>query len=180
MTAPRRLMLLRHAKSDWAEAGTQDQDRPLSESGRRACELVARHLAEQEAAPDLILCSSALRTRQTVAGLAHALPASVPVLVEDRLYLAEPRELLERLREIDDGVPSVLLVAHNPGIHALAVGLLPPADQARIPTFPTAALAVEDLAVSRWAELGQQTTRLVSYVTARQLRETPGPKTASD
>ncbi|MCK9893931.1 histidine phosphatase family protein [Frankia sp. AgB32] len=180
MTAPRRLMLLRHAKSDWADAATPDADRPLSESGRRACDLLARHLAAQDSAPDLILCSSAVRTRQTVAGLAHALPASVPVLVEDRLYLAEARELLERLQEIDDGVPSVLLVAHNPGIHTLAVALLAPEDRARIPTFPTAALAVEDLEVSRWAELGQQSTRLVSYVTPRELRGTPGPPGAGD
>jgi phosphohistidine phosphatase len=173
-------MLLRHAKSDWADSSTPDADRPLSADGRRGCQLIARRLAEHELAPDLILCSSALRTRQTVEGLAQALPASVPVLVEDRLYLAEAQALLERLQEVDDGVPSVLLVAHNPGIHTLAVALLPPEDRLRIPTFPTAALAVEDLTVSRWAELGQDSTRLVSFVTPRRLREAADPPAAAD
>lgn len=171
MGVTHRLMLLRHAKSDWADGATPDAERPLSATGRRGCALVARHLTRSGLAPDLILCSAALRTRQTVEGIAAALPASVPVLVEDRLYLAEAQDLLDRLREVDDGAPSVMLVGHNPGIHTLAVALLGPAERTRIATFPTAALAVQDLAVSRWAELGQDTTRLASFTTPRQLRE---------
>ncbi|MCM3924536.1 histidine phosphatase family protein [Frankia sp. AiPs1] len=175
MSPPRRLLLLRHAKSDWADGSIEDIDRPLSATGRRGCRLIARHLADNGLAPDLILCSAALRTRQTVEGIAEALPANVPVLVEDRLYLAQAQDMLERLREVDDGVPSILLVGHNPGMHTLAVALLAPDERFRIPTFPTAALAVEDLAVSRWAELGEDSTRLVSYVTPRALRAAADP-----
>ncbi|MBL7501675.1 histidine phosphatase family protein [Frankia sp. CNm7] len=163
-------MLLRHAKSDWADAGTPDAERPLSRDGRHACTLVAEHFTDVGLAPDLILCSSALRTRQTVQRIAPALPPNVPVLTEDRLYLAEPEELLSRLRDVDDGVPSVLLVGHNPGIHTLAVALLPPADRVKIPTFPTAALAVLDLGTRRWAELGPACTRFASFVTPKHLR----------
>jgi phosphohistidine phosphatase len=166
----RRLMLLRHAKSDWADAGTPDAARPLSRDGRAACALVARHFSAEGLAPDLILCSSALRTRQTVRRIAAALPPNVPVLTEDRLYLASADQLLVRLREIDDGVPNVLLVGHNPGIHALAAGLLPPADRLRIPTFPTAALAVLELGSRRWAELGPAGTRFGSFVTPKASR----------
>ncbi len=101
------------------------------------------------------------------------------MLVEDRLYLAEAQALLERLHEVDDGVPSVLLVGHNPGIHTLAVALLASGERLRIPTFPTAAFAVEDLAVSQWAELGQDSTRLVSFVTPRALRERAEPPAGS-
>lgn len=170
MSGGRRLMLLRHAKSDWADAQTPDARRPLSRDGRDACVLVAEHFAAERLAPDLILCSSALRTRQTVQRIAAALPPDVPVLTEDRLYLAGPDELLGRLREVDDGVPNLLLVGHNPGIHALAVGLLAQADRARIPTFPTAALAVLELGTRRWAELGPASTRFGSFVTPRGLR----------
>ncbi|MCK9875983.1 histidine phosphatase family protein [Frankia sp. Ag45/Mut15] len=172
--ATHRLLLLRHAKSDWAEGDTPDAQRPLADSGLRACTLVARHLRDHNLAPDLILCSAALRTRQTVEGIATALPAGVPVVTEDRLYLAEAETLLDRLRDVDDGVPTVLLVGHNPGIHTLAVALLAATDRPRIPTYPTAALAVEDLLVPRWAELGQSTTRLASFVTPRELRESAG------
>jgi len=163
-------MLLRHAKSDWADTATPDAERPLSRDGRQACKLVAEHVSVERLSPDLILCSSALRTRQTLERIAPALPAEVPVLTEDRLYLAGPDELLARLREIDDGVPGVLLIGHNPGIHALAVGLLPPADRVKIPTFPTAALAVLDLGTRRWAELGPASTRFDSFATPRTLR----------
>ncbi|WP_462189279.1 MULTISPECIES: SixA phosphatase family protein [unclassified Frankia] len=175
MRPQRRLLLLRHAKSDWAERSIHDADRPLSGSGRRGCKIISRYLTDNRLAPDLILCSSALRTRQTVEGLAEALPPNVPVLTEDRLYLAEAQDLLDRLREIDDGVPSVMLVGHNPGIHTLAVALLPPAERYQIPTFPTAALAVQDLTVTRWAELGQDSARLVSFVTPQGLREAARP-----
>ncbi|WP_250279109.1 histidine phosphatase family protein [Frankia sp. Cppng1_Ct_nod] len=169
MRAPRRLLLLRHGKSDWTDSATADVDRPLSPRGRAACGLIAEHLRADRLVPDLVLCSSARRTRETVEHIAGALPPDIPVLAEDRLYLAEVSDLLDRLRELDDGVPTVLLVGHNPGIHALAAGLLPVGERPRIPTFPTAALAVEDLAVGRWAELGPSTTRLVSFATPRSL-----------
>ncbi|WP_239311346.1 MULTISPECIES: histidine phosphatase family protein [unclassified Frankia] len=169
MRPPRRLLLLRHGKSDWADGSTPDADRPLSPRGRAACGLIAEHLCAERLIPDLVLCSSARRTRQTVEHIAGALPPDVPVLAEDRLYLADAADLLDRLRELDDGVPTVLLVGHNPGIQALAAGLLPAGERSRIPAFPTAALAVEDLAVGRWTELGPSTTRLVSFVTPRSL-----------
>jgi phosphohistidine phosphatase len=173
-------MLLRHAKSDWAGGGIPDAARPLSEQGRAGCVLIADYVAAQALAPDLILCSSARRTRQTVEHIAGALPPDVPVLTEDRLYLAEPEDLLARLRDVDDGVPSVLLVGHNPGIHALAVGLLPAADRTRVPTFPNGALAVQDLLVGRWAELGPGTTRLAAFVTPNMLRRSAGPALSPD
>ncbi|SQD96197.1 MULTISPECIES: histidine phosphatase family protein [unclassified Parafrankia] len=170
-----RLLLLRHAKSDWtSDPEVRDQDRPLSPKGRRGIALVADYLAASGLEPDLVLCSSAVRTRETVEHLADALPGDVPVLVEDRLYLAEANDLLARLREIDDGVPTVLLVGHNPGIHTLAVGLLAPSERHRVPTFPTAALAVHGPSVPRWAELGPATTRLLDFVTPRSLRMSAG------
>ncbi|EFC84361.1 histidine phosphatase family protein [Parafrankia sp. EUN1f] len=177
-----RLLLLRHAKSDVASDPTmRDQDRPLSPKGRTSIALIADHLVAAGLEPDLVLCSSAVRTRETVAHLAHALPSSVPVLVEDQLYLAEANDLLMRLRQVDDGVPSVLVVGHNPGLHSLAMGLLSPPERHRVPTFPTAALAVHDLTVPRWSEIGPASTRLVDFVTPRSLREAAGtPEQATD
>ncbi|MGF7234627.1 MAG: SixA phosphatase family protein [Frankia sp.] len=164
MTYLRRIFLLRHAKSEHSGANA-DLDRPLARRGHRACAALADHLRKEQLAPDLVLCSSARRTRQTVAGIAAALPPTVPVVTEDRLYLAEPSELLTRLRELDDGLPSVLLVGHNPGIHTLAVALLDPAQRDEMPTFPTAALAVLETRIHRWVDLGPGTTHLASFTT---------------
>jgi phosphohistidine phosphatase len=170
VTTLRRVFLLRHAKSEHAGADTPDADRPLARSGRRACAAVADHLRSSGLAPDLVLCSSARRTRQTVAAIASALPSAVPVVTEDRLYLAEPAELLTRLRELDDGLPSVLLVGHNPGLHLLALALIDPRDRAQVVTFPTAAFAVLETRVHRWAELGPATARLASFTTFDRAR----------
>ncbi|WP_035739734.1 SixA phosphatase family protein [Parafrankia elaeagni] len=177
-----RLLVLRHAQADPPTGpDLRDEERPLSSKGRRQVTVVAAHLVASGIEPDLVLCSAATRTRQTVAQLAHALPSGVPVLVEDQLYLAEANDLLARLRQIDDGVPSVLLVGHNPGLHTLVMGLLNPSERHRVPTFPTAALSVHDLSVPRWSELGPATTRLADFVTPRLLREAAGtPEQATD
>jgi phosphohistidine phosphatase len=164
----RRLYLLRHAKAEPSAPGG-DIDRPLAPKGVAGCALIADFIRARRIAPDLVLCSSARRTRQTVEAIGAALPAEVPVLSEDRLYLASAVGLLERLRELDDGVPSVLLVGHNPSIHELAIGLLHSGEQTTLPAFPTAGLAVQELTVPRWVELGPHTTRLVAFVTPRSL-----------
>jgi phosphohistidine phosphatase len=168
---PRRLYLLRHAKAEPVAPGG-DIDRPLSRRGIASCGLIAEFIRDSDIAPDLVLCSSARRTRQTVEAIGAALPAEVPVLTEDRLYLASAPDLLDRLREIDDGVPSVLLVGHNPSIHELAVGLLHNGEQAALPSFPTAGFAVHELTAVRWVELGAHTTRLLAFVTPRGLADT--------
>lgn len=164
MTEPRRLHLLRHAKAQPCAPGG-DAERALSENGLAGAALIGEFIRGQAIAPDLVLCSSARRARQTVEAIAPALPATVPVVTEDRLYLASANALLERLREVDDGVPSILLVGHNPGLHELAAGLLHNGERAALPSFPTAALAVEELTVGRWVELGAHTTTLVTFVT---------------
>jgi phosphohistidine phosphatase len=168
VSEPRRLYLLRHAKAEPTAPGG-DFDRPLAHKGIAGCALISEFIRASQIAPDLVLCSSARRTRQTVETIGAALPAEVPVLTEDRLYLASAGGLLDRLREVDDGVPSVLLVGHNPSIHELAVGLLHSGEQPSLPTFPTAGLAVEELTVPRWVELGPHTARLISFVTPRGL-----------
>lgn len=167
--ADRRLILLRHAKSDWSQAGLPDHDRPLASRGRRACALLSAYLRSSRPAPDLVLCSSALRTRQTLDGIRAGLPADVAVLVEDRLYLAGGADLLVRLREVDDGTGAVLVVGHNPGIHELATGLLGSTGHRKLPAFPTGALAIVDVAVPGWGRLGPGAARLAAFTTPKLL-----------
>ena len=152
----RRLMLLRHAKSD-RPGGMADHDRPLNGRGRDEAPLVGTYLAHNGLVPDRVLCSTSERTRETwdlVAGsLADAVtsasasaaapsarpaktarkkasrsPKRPPVDFDARLYAAEPQTILALLRETPPKVHSLLVVGHNPGIHEAALALIASGD----------------------------------------------------
>jgi phosphohistidine phosphatase len=157
------LHLLRHAKSSWDDPALADHDRPLAPRGIRAAAHVAEHLRANGIAPALVLCSTALRTRETLAALLPVLGAETDLRLEDDLYGALAGELLARLREVSDTVPAVLLIGHNPGLEDL-VGLLAGAEAPD--RFPTAALATFELDGS-WTDLGKGPCRLVAYTLPR-------------
>lgn len=167
-----RLILLRHAKAAADDPGG-DRARPLAERGRQASQAVAAWLKTNGPAPELVLCSPALRTRQTLALILPAWPQAPKVAYEDGLYLAGARQLLARLHEVPAGTATVLLVGHNPGLQDLAVLLAGGKTGARLKkqiaaTFPTAALAVFAGPAS-WAALDRQAARLLAFVTPREL-----------
>ena len=117
-----RLLLLRHAKSSWDDPSLADHDRPLAPRGHRAAERMADHLRSSVPHPDLVLCSPALRTRETLDRMSNAF-GDAEVVVDDELYGAGDDELLERLRAVDDRFETVAVIGHNPGIHDLAIAL---------------------------------------------------------
>jgi phosphohistidine phosphatase len=165
------LHLLRHAKSSW-KADVEDRHRRLNKRGRATARLVARHLAEAVGALDLVLCSSAVRTRETLDLTLAGFAARPPCLIEDELYLADCDRLIERLRRLDENCASVLLIGHNPGLHELALRLAEP-DAAHMPAlasgkFPTAARASFQVDIA-WAALGAARHRLVDYATPDSL-----------
>lgn len=119
MPKARHLLLLRHAEALPAPADGRDQDRPLSAHGQGQAEQVAHKLLELGLEVDLILCSSARRTRDTAARIHHRYPDARCERL-DRLYNADPKTLRAVLAEHGGGARCVLLVAHNPGISQLA------------------------------------------------------------
>ena len=167
------LYLLRHAKSSWLEAGLADRDRPLAPRGRKAARRIAGHLAAAEVPPALVLCSSAVRTRQTLDAILPALEGEPEVRVEDALYGAPAGSLLARLRTVPADVPSVLLIGHNPGIGDLATALAGEGDGAALRRlhegYPTGALATLAIAEGAWAELADGGAELTDYVVPREL-----------
>lgn len=168
----RQLHLLRHAKSSWDQPLT-DHDRPLNGRGRRSAAALAGHLPTAGITPQLVLCSSAARTRQTLEHIRPALPDDVEVLIEHDLYGASDRALLARLREIPDHVRAAMVIAHNPGIGDLATvlaGTGPPDLLARVwhENYPTGALASLDVD-GAWGALAAGTGELVGYVVPREL-----------
>jgi phosphohistidine phosphatase len=118
-TRPRqhRLVLLRHAKAEPA-GSVPDQLRPLALTGRKQAVAVGSALSSAGIAPDVVLCSSALRTRQTWELVASRLPGSPRVEVRDELYEVTVRELLAAVRELDDTAGTVLVVGHEPTMAA--------------------------------------------------------------
>jgi phosphohistidine phosphatase len=168
-----RLFVLRHAKSSWDNAHLADHDRPLAPRGQRAAEALADHVATINPPPDLVLCSTARRAQDTLEPIRARLPADTAVLVEDDLYGASAPDLLDRLREVPEETPSVLLVGHNPALEDLISALGRDGDQsliARVETkFPTGALAT--LAFSGpWKNLGSGPATLEAFVVPSALQ----------
>lgn len=176
----KRVWLLRHAKSSWDDPGLADVDRPLAPRGRRAAELLTAHLAAAEVRPAVVLCSSSLRTRETLAAILPALGDELEIRIGRALYGAAPGELLEQLRGVPDRAASAMLIAHNPGIQDLALGLAAsgPALAALGQKFPTGALATLEVDVDRWRDVGDGTATATALVTPRSLE--PGDGSGPD
>lgn len=168
----RRLLLLRHAKSDWPQ-GLRDQDRPLSRRGRLAAPQMAAHMEQQGLVPDHALVSTARRTRETWDLVKAGWETEPPVKFDERVYEAPAARLLEVLRTAPADAGNLLLVGHNPGIQELARLLAEGAASAPLrrlsQKFPTAALAVLEFSVSAWTELAPQSGRLIAFVTPSDL-----------
>lgn len=172
MTSVKNILLLRHAKSAWNTPNQSDHDRPLNDRGERAARLMADHIAAKAPRPDLILCSTAARTRQTLAPLVKPLGSPAPpISLEKQLYLASESELLERLQALPEDVETVLLIGHNEGIGELAVALAGhgPRDllERLREKYPTGALATLHLPSGPWSRLGPGTCELLAFVRPR-------------
>ena len=169
----KRLYLLRHLKSSWDEPGVADRDRPLAPRGRKAGKRIATYLRDEGAAPAVVLCSSALRTRQTLEATLPGLAGDPELLVEDGLYAATADALLERVRAVPAAADSVLLIGHNPGMGDLAFELAGGGDADALERlregFPTGALATLAVAADAWDELAPGGAELIAYVVPREL-----------
>ncbi|NJL71636.1 MAG: histidine phosphatase family protein [Candidatus Competibacteraceae bacterium] len=143
------LLLMRHAKSSWADPGVEDHDRVLNARGLRAAPLMGERLLAAGYVPDRILVSTAARARQTANLVAAALDCGDRIDVSRQLYLAEADDILKRVRQTPPDVKTLLVVGHNPGMEELAsylAGSLQP--------FPTAAVAVFRQAGKDWSAFG--------------------------
>jgi phosphohistidine phosphatase len=167
----RRLVLLRHAKSDWPDVA--DHDRPLAKRGRRDAPAVGRWLGRSGYAPDAVICSTALRARETwdlaSAGLRAAAPGAAPaVRYESRVYEATVLGLLMLIREFPDEWRTALVVGHNPGLAELTVGLSAPSSDPPS-AFPTAAVAVLGVP-GPWADTAPGEAGLLAFAIPADMR----------
>jgi len=157
----KRLVLLRHAKAVPDKAGVEDRDRVLADRGRAEAVRIGQYLKEEDCVPELVLCSSAARTRQTLELVLPQLGAVPAVKHLDQLYLARWLTIVNIVRQTTKSVNVLMAVGHNPGLEDCARKLArPPGDaQARKlhdamrEKFPTGAVAVLDFEASDWASV---------------------------
>ena len=160
----KKLLLLRHAKSSWEDASLPDFERPLNERGLRAAPLVGKFMREKRLQPDLIICSPAKRTRETIALVLKAAKQEPLLRYDERIYEASAGALLEIISQIEDDKTEVLLVGHNPGFENLVESLT-----GETVRMPTAALARIAFSSERWSEAAMKGGRLELFVKAKEL-----------
>ena len=167
----RRLILLRHAKSD-RPAGVSDLDRPLNSRGKRTAPRVGEYLAAEGLRPDAVVVSPSLRTRQTWDAVQPALKGPEPEIVQ-AIYEAPDSALLAVLRSTPDTAASLLMIGHNPGLQELALRLAGSGDKTgrkRLTVeFPTTAVAVIDFEGETWGSVAAGSGRLERFVAPREL-----------
>lgn len=167
------LLLLRHAKSDWDNPALADFDRPLAKRGKKAAPRMGAEIAALGLRPDLVLCSTAARAKETLALTLPELGTSPPQVVYDEtIYMAAPETLLGLLRKLPAGKErpqTVMVVGHNPGFEELAEILVGGGDEEAqdmmAEKFPTCSLAVITFDTDKWAEVAPGGGSLARFLT---------------
>jgi phosphohistidine phosphatase len=168
------LSLLRHAKSSWSDARLKDFERPLNHRGETAAPRMGAFMARRGIKPQLILCSTAARARQTLNLVLPHLKGAPELIYEDALYLASSATMLKRLHKVGVEVGHAMIVGHDPGMHTLAVELAGSGssdDLSRLAEkFPTTGLAVIVFDVDAWPEVHWGGGRLKLFTAPKRLQ----------
>lgn len=172
-TAVKTVYLLRHAKSSWDQPSLPDHERPLAPRGEQAAPVMGRYMADAGLVPERVLCSTAVRARQTWDAVARALSPAPEVVDRRDIYDADARDLLGVLREQPDELDSVMLVGHNPAMEEFAEMLVSRGDEAArqqmASKFPTAALAQIAVDVAHWPTVAAGGGRLDRFVRPKDI-----------
>ena len=170
----RTLSLYRHAKSSWDNPGLDDFDRPLNKRGRKAAIAMGEFMKTHDIQPDLILCSPALRARETLERSGQFFAPTTELIIDKSLYLGSPTAILQSLNYAKPHHKHVMVIAHNPGLHLLSMSLMghgsPKQVEALSEKFPTAALAVFDFENDTWPETDGNPGNLRLFMVPKSLK----------
>ena len=161
------LLLMRHAKSSWKDDSLNDHERPLKKRGRKDAKLIAKVIEKKDLVPDLILCSTAVRAKETAEIVVGKLGYEKETRYLRDLYMCEPEDFIEILNDLDNSFEKVMLVAHNPGLEAFLQIV-----DGEIEALPTSALADMALAIDDWKDLTLDSMGdLIGFWTPKELEE---------
>ena len=162
----RTLYLLRHAKSSWKDVTLPDFDRPLKDRGRKAAKRIGKYLTREKLSDPLVLCSPAMRTRETAEILLKHANLRVEVRYVEPIYEASLGDLVHVVTEIPDDKQVTIMIGHNPGFEELLAYLTGEGRR-----MPTAALAKINFDVESWKNIKEDQGALEWFVTPRELEE---------
>ena len=148
----KRLLILRHAKSDWKDPDLPDHDRPLNKRGRHDAPLMGKLLKDEDLKPDLIVSSSATRAKKTAELVAKQCKYKGEIVINQALYEAEPKDYLKILERLSVTYKTVLMVGHSPTIEEIIEMITSSSDV----IMPTCALAHIRLPIENWADINKQ------------------------
>jgi phosphohistidine phosphatase len=176
----KRLILLRHAKSDWDDPVARDFDRPLNRRGEKAALLMGQFARSKGLRFDLLVASPAVRVVETLETFFTGYGETVDAHWDRRIYLASVATLLDVVRDLPDSADSILMAGHNPGFEELILDLVPDDGASSLREdvevkFPTASIAVLDLPVDHWSETRPDIANLASFTRPRDLDPALGP-----
>jgi phosphohistidine phosphatase len=167
------LYILRHAKAETGAPTQDDFDRSLVERGVQAAQLMGAYMVKNQLRPQLVWCSSSQRTRQTLAALGEAFVPPLAVEFRDKLYNASAGEILSMLPSLPEEVSSLMVVAHNPGMHQLAAKLARRGQDAALDDlaiqYPTCALTVVRFDDVAWRDVAVTAGHLELFLTPKML-----------
>lgn len=166
------LYILRHAKAETGAPHQDDHTRKLVERGEEAARIVGAYMFRKGIKPDKVFCSDAARTRATWTQIEGIDPAP-NVEFTRKLYMASANEMMQLLATLPEAVKTVLLIAHNPGVHQLCLKLAHTGNEKTLDTmflkFPTCALASIDLGDAPWRDIANARGALLDFVTPHTL-----------
>jgi phosphohistidine phosphatase len=169
------LSLLRHAKSSWKDPTIADHDRPLNTRGRTEAPVMGKAMTEHGLDPDLVLCSTARRTRDTLQLVLPELKTEPKIVYEDGLYHGTPQEMLDLLREVAAPASQVLLVGHNPELQSFALDLIGSGAKHlkdRLEAkYPTAGLVVVRFQAGAWKDIAVNSGKLELFLAPSDVKK---------
>jgi len=163
----KRLILLRHAKSSWDNPGLTDHDRPLAKRGILDAPKIGKFLESNNIIPELIICSTALRAKETLNLVYNEIKKNVKIIFNESIYNSNSNELVNLISGTDNDITKLMIIGHNPDLEYL-VEILTDKDFPYT-KYSTAGLAIIDFSIDNWLSITDTVGNLKIYKTPKML-----------